>query len=888
VHEVTLNGQSHVFPDGLTILEALRSADIAIPTLCHDVRLAPSGGCRLCVVELEGSARPVAACTTPLGAGMRIATDTPELESYRRTLLELLAAGYPPESIEKYPDKQFHRLLSAYQVAPGPGEPRDGSFLDDSHPYIHADMRLCVYCYRCVRICEELQGQFVWQTWYRGEETRLRPDRGDSLLGSSCVSCGACVDTCPTGALEDQSILLQGGPTDWTRTTCPYCGTGCEMRVGTREGRVTSIRPVLESPTSKGHLCVKGRYGFEWNESPERVVHPMLRETGTWRRVTWEEAIGFAAERMRAIMKEQGPERIGVVASSRATNEENYLAQKFTRVALGTNNVDGCARVCHTPSAAGLKMTLGIGAATNAYNDIERASAFLICGANPTENHPIVGARIKQQVLRGARLIVIDPRRIELAEYADIHLQLRPGTNIPLLNAMACAVLEEGLADEAFLAERVTGHEAFGDFVRAYAPEKVAAACGVEASLIRRAARLYAENRPAMCFHGLGVTEHTQGTEGVICLTNLALLCGNVGRPGGGVNPLRGQNNVQGCAQMGCDPGILTGGVAVKDGKTRFEAVWGAPIPTAPGLNLMEMVDAARDGKLSALWIIGYDLYLTLANEAASRRALENLDLLIVQDMFMTETAREFAHVFLPAASPLEKEGTFMSSERRIQRVRAALPPPGEARSDQVIINMMGHAMGKPEAFAFATAEEVWSEIRAVWPDAFGITYLRLESGGLQWPCPSVDHPGTEILHGESFPMGKTTALRRVDYLPTKETVDEEFPFLLVTGRTLHHFNAGTMTGRTRSYALDPVDCLSVAPADVERLGLIGGERVRVRSRYGSAELPVRVTPSVEPGQLFSTFHNPKTFLNRITSTHRDRFVKAPEYKVTAVRIEKL
>ncbi|MBE7557763.1 molybdopterin-dependent oxidoreductase [bacterium] len=668
---VTLNGQSASYRPGQSILEAARAAGIDIPTLCHDPRIAPFGGCRLCVVEVEGSSRPVAACTTPCSEGMKVTTHTPELEEYRRTLLSLLADGYPPEAIARHPDKAFHKYLAAYGVAPisvecGSLLPPD-VFCDATHPYIHVDMRQCIYCQRCVRICEELQGQFVWKPWYRGDAIRILPDQGTTLLESSCVSCGACVDTCPTGALEDQTLLLRGEPEHWTRTTCPYCGTGCEMNVGTRDGRITTIRPVLDAPVSKGHLCVKGRYAHAWIESEDRITVPLLRAEGDWRKVSWEEAVGFIARRFTEIMKTEGPERIGVVASSRATNEENYLAQKFTRVVLGTNNVDGCARVCHTPTAAGMKMTLGTGAATNSFDDIERAHAFLICGANPTENHPIVGARIKQAVLGrpplpggeggdegGAKLVVIDPREIELARYADVHLQLRPGTNVPLLNALACAIIDEGLADEAFIAERTKDFDAFRKFVADYAPAKVAGITGVDASLIRQAARIYANGKPSMCFHGLGVTEHLQGTEGVMCLVNLALLTGNIGKPGSGVNPLRGQNNVQGCAHMGCDPGILTGGVALKEGRALFESVWGAPVPTESGLNLMEMMDAAAAGKLSALWLIGYDIYFTLANEESTRRALEKIDLVVVQDMFMNETARRFGTVFLPAASPFE------------------------------------------------------------------------------------------------------------------------------------------------------------------------------------------------------------------------------------------
>jgi formate dehydrogenase major subunit len=574
-----------------------------------------------------------------------------------------------------------------------------------------------------------------------------------------------------------------------------------------------------------------------------------------------------------------------VLGSARGTNEENYLAQKFARVVIGTNNVDCCARVCHTPTAAAMKLMLGTGAATNSYNDIEKARTILVCGANATENHPIVGARIKQAALRGVNLIIIDPRRIELTQYAAIHLQTRPGTNIPLLNAIACAIVEEQLFDRQFTTGRVAEWDQFCDFIKQFSPEKVEADCGVKADLIRKAARLYASAKPSMCFHGLGVTEHTQGTEGVMCLVNLALLTGNIGKPGTGINPLRGQNNVQGAAHMGCDPGILTGSVSLNDARSLFEIVWGASIPRKQGLNLLEMMDSAAAGKLKALWAIGYDIALTNANTSATEQALRSLDFVIVQDMFMNETARQFGSVFLPAASSFERDGTFMNAERRIQRVRKAIEPVGQSRSDWEIICAVAKAMGKGESFSYDSAQDIWNEIRTVWPAGRGITYERLDSGGLQWPCPDDGHSGTEVMHTESFPIGKA-ALRRVPYRPSDEIVDEEFPLLLITGRTLYQFNAGTMTMRTANVKLRPVDLLDISSEDAKRLDLNDAECVRIRSRYGDAVLPIRITSTVKPGELFATFHTAEVFLNRVTSPHRDRYVKSPEYKVTAVSIE--
>ena len=748
-------------------------------------------------------------------------------------------------------------------------------------------MSECIVCYRCARICEEVQGQFVWQIINRGHDTRIVPDSGTTLRESSCVSCGACVDTCPSGALEDKSTLERGKPTNWTRTTCSYCGTGCELSVGTHENRIISIKPVLNAAVSNGHLCVKGRYAFDFVDAADRITSPLIRTDDGWRPLAWDEAISTTASRLRQVSKEHGPDSIAVLGSARATNEENYLAQKFARVVIGTNNIDCCARVCHSPTAAAMKLMLGTGAATNSYNDIEKAQTILVCGANAAENHPIVGARIKQAALSGAQLIVIDPRQIEISRYATIHLQSRPGTNILLLNAMACTIVEERLVDYEFAAERVAEQDTFFEFIKEFTPEKAASICGVDAGLIRQAARLYATAKPAICFHGLGVTEHTQGTEGVMCLVNLALLTGNLGKPGTGINPLRGQNNVQGAAHMGCDPEILTGSVSLKEARPQFETVWRAPVPESQGLNLLEMMDAAEAGKLKVLWTIGYDIALTNANFTATERALRSLDFIIVQDMFLNETAHRFGSIFLPASSSFEKDGTFMNAERRVQRVRRCVDPVGESRPDWKIICDIAAAMGEGELFAYHSVEEIWDEIRTVWPVGYGITYRRLEDTGLQWPCPGEDHAGTEVMHAESFPIGKKAALRRISYRPTREKVDEEFPFLLITGRTLYQFNAGTMTMRTPNLKLRPTDFLEVAPVDAERLLLHDGDEVRIRSRYGDASLPIRITSTLRQGELFATFHTAAVFLNHVTGPYRDRYVKSPEYKITSVRIER-
>ncbi len=884
---VVVDGHAHEVPAGHSVLDAVRAAGGQLPTFCHDDRLEPTGACRSCLVSITGHERPVPACATPLSAGMEIVTHTPELEAARHAMLQLLAWRYPAAAVERSPDKPFHRAILAAGLAPDllAGSP-DPSRIDRSHPHIAVDMARCIDCYRCVRICDELQGQFVWHVRDRGLGTRIEPD-GPSLLDSSCVSCGACVDTCPTGALDDAAATRLQPASDWTKTTCPYCGVGCEMSVGTRDGAIVAVTPVLDAPVSKGHLCVKGRYAFEFVSASDRITEPMIREHGAWRRTTWNEARAFLVDRLRALIERHGADSIGVLGSARATNEENFLTQKLARTVIGTNNVDCCARVCHTPSGVALKHMLGAGLGTNAFDDIEAARTLLVFGANPTEDHPVVGARIKQAVRRGARLIVVDPRRIELVDHADCHLAIRPGTNIALLNAMAHVIISEGLCDRAFLDTRVAEVEAFTHFVAAWTAERAAGICGVEADSIRFAARLYASDGPAMSMHGLGLTEHIQGTEGVEALINLALLTGNIGKPGAGINPLRGQNNVQGSAHMGCDPGALPGSLPLEQGRDAFERRWGVALPHTRGLHQLAMMDAAIDGRLKALWAIGYDILLSNPNTTETRRALGALDLVVVQDLFLTETAREFGTVFLPACSSFEKEGTFMNAERRIQRVRAALRPAGESKPDWQILGEVARAMGG-RGFDYATPEDIWNEVREMCDGARGMTYARLDTAGLQWPCPSEDHPGTTILHQDHFAIGPRAALHRAEFTPSPEHTTSEFPFILTTGRSLYQFNAATMTGRTRNQDLRPSDLLDISPSDATTLALQDGDRARVVSRYGSAVLPVRVTTTVARGQLFATFHSKDVFLNFVTSSHRDQIVGSPEYKLTAVKVERV
>ena len=885
---VTINGTDQEVPSGQTVLNALRSIGIGVPSLCYDPRLESIGNCRLCLVEIERQARPVAACMTMLTDRMRIFTHTSQLEELRRTQLRLLARQIPRDFAEGGSSSEFAQLLRAYGLTDefiGTRQLRD---VDDSHPCISVDMSRCVQCLRCVRICSEVAGRFVWRPWYRGDRTEIRPAGGVLLGESNCVSCGACVDTCPTLAIRDKRIctnhMTATGSANEVRTVCPYCGTGCEMYVGRRAGKLTSVRPALDAAVNRGHLCVKGRYGWDFVHASDRITQPMIRIDDDWKVTSWDQAVEFVAQRLSEIIARRGSDAVGMLGSARATNEENYLIQKFARVVIGTNNIDCCARVCHAPTAAGMKTMLGTGAATNSFDDIELAHSFLICGANPTENHPIVGDRIRQAVLRGAELIVIDPRRIDLSDHARVHLQLHPGTNVPLLNAIANVIVEEGLCD-AIAAKHLGALPEFRKFIAAYSPDRVADICGVSPALIREAARIYATCSPAMCFHGLGITEHVQGTHGVMCLVNLALLTANIGRPGAGINPLRGQNNVQGAVHMGCDPELLTGSVALAENRGRFSAIWKSRIPVQPGLNLLQMMDAAKQGRLNALWVVGYDIALTNPNAAETRKALRALELLVVQDLFLNETARDTANVFLPACSAFEKDGTFMNSERRIQRIRKVIDPVGESKSDGQIISLVAQAMGYKKSFHFQMIEDVWNEIRSVWPAGAGITYQRLGERGLQWPCPTEDHPGTNLLHAQIFAGGCQLQLQQIEYSPTAERTSEHFPLLLVTGRALYQFNSGTMTNRSVTAKFQPEDVVELSPIDASRYGIADGQCVCLRSKQGEIKIRSRISNRVNPGELFATFQSPAVYLNLITGPRRDSFVHTPEFKVTAVAL---
>jgi formate dehydrogenase major subunit len=753
------------------------------------------------------------------------------------------------------------------------GTPRAGSPVDASHPYLRVMLDRCIRCRRCVDACAVVQGRFVFDVVGRGADTRIAWD-GGAFAASPCVACGACVAACPTGALTDADREPGEAADRVVRTTCGYCGVGCQLDVAVGSGRVRRIDGA-EAAVNRGHLCVKGRYAHGWTRHADRLTHPLVRRDGRLVEASWDEAIALVAARLGTLRG-----AVAGLSSSRCTNEENYLFQKWLRAAFGTNHVDCCARVCHAPSAAGMRASFGVGAATNGFADIDEADLLLVVGANPTDAHPVVGARIRAAALRGARLVVIDPRRTELAEIADVHLRPKPGANVPVLNALACALVEAGRIDRAFIAARVDDFTAWRPFILGQRPETMGPLAGVPAAGIRRAAALLADARRPMMMHGLGVTEHQQGSESVMLLCNLALLLGAVGRPGTGVNPLRGQNNVQGAADMGCVPDMLPGYQPVTDAEARARcaAVWGRPVPERPGWTLPEMWDHALAGRLRGMFILGEDVVQTDPHAGHTREALSRLEFLAVQELFLSETA-QLAHVVLPAAGPLEKDGTFTNGERRIQRVRRAVHPPGEARPDWRILCNLMTAGGLRQQFRDPGA--VMDEIARVAPIYGGVSYARLEGDGLRWPVPDAAHPGTPILHVDGFPIGRAR-LHRVEYRPSPES---RSPLTLTTGRVLEHYNAGTMTRRTPNRDLAPEDRLEIHPDDAAARGVVDGDPVVIANARGEARARAFVTDRVPPGTAFLSFHFPESGVNALTSDLRDTVTGCPEYKVTAAEV---
>jgi formate dehydrogenase major subunit len=884
---VTVDGRLVDVPPGATVLDAARNAGARVPTLCHDDRLSPSGGCRLCLVRIDGE-DVVAACVTAARDGQVVHTDDPRVATMARQVLDLTVERLPADALAL--PTELAALcadlgVGADRFAPA-GRGLDG---DDSHPYVRLDRDLCIACGRCVRMCDDLQGTFALTLVQRGADTMVAPGAG-TWAESACVACGGCVDTCPTGAISQAGVSIMDRAASAVRTTCGYCGVGCALDVHTRDDKVVEVTPARDGPVNRGHACVKGRFAYGFVRSPERLTTPLIRVGDRLEPASWDEALTVVGDGLRRVIGSYGPDAVAAISSARATNEENYLMQKLMRVVIGTNNVDNCSRICHAPSAAGLTAAFGLAGGTNSADDIERADCFLLAGCNPTEAHPVIGARIMQQVLAGARLIVIDPRRTSLARLADVHLDGRPGSNVAVFNGLARVMIEEGWIDNEFLANRADGQDGLRDLLAEFPLERVAELSGVATGALREAAGIYGAAQAPAIIYGLGVTEHSHGTDGVRALANLAILRGAVGTPrGGGVNPLRGQNNVQGASDMGALPDLLPGYQKVTDPEVRgrFAAAWGADVPAQPGLRIPQMFDAACDGQVKALYVFGENIMQTDPDSGHVRAALNACELVVCQEIFLTETAR-LADVVLPGASFLEKDGTFVNFDRRFQRVRPTLPPPGQARTDFNVLHAVAAALGGD--LGCPTPTQALDECARLTPLFAGIAHERIDREGcVHWPCRSPDQPGEARLYQQGFatPNGRAQLAAR-PWLPPGEQPDHDFPYLLVTGRRLTHYNAGTMTRRTPNLTLQPREMLDLHPDDAARLGLRHGESVEITSRRGAVVAPVRLTDDVTPGQVFLAFHFPEVAANVLTSSAVDEATSCPEYKVTAVRLRRL
>jgi len=894
VPALTIDGQKVEVAEGATILDAALSIGIDIPHLCYDpaLGLAPTSSCRLCLVEVEGAKAPVASCSHPATSGMVVHTDTERLRELRRMVIELLLSDHPYDCLtcEKAGNCELQRYAYELGVRESTynGETVSVQPVQDG-PAIVYDRSKCILCGRCVEVCHDIEVTGAIDFLERGFTTRIGLPPGVPREQSVCTECGNCIDVCPTGALSFAGA--QGKGREWelerTVTICPYCGCGCTIALNTREGELVKITGEPGLGVNRGWLCVKGHFGLDFIGHKDRLRQPLIRRDGKLTPASWDEALDFIAQRLAQIKQESGPDAIGGLSSAKCTNEENYIMQKFMRAVIGTNNVDHCARLCHASTVAGLARAFGSGAMTNSIEDFDVADAIFVIGSNTTECHPIIGAAIKRAAVhRGIPLIVADPRAIELTEYATIHLRQRHGTDVALINAMMHVILKEGLQDTEFIEQRTEDFEELQAAVEPYTPELAQKITGVPADDIIRAARLYAQAPAASIVYSMGITQHTTGTDNVLSLANLAMLTGNVGKPGAGVNPLRGQNNVQGACDLGALPNVFSGYQKVDDEQVRakFEQAWGTSLPSKPGLTVVEMMQAAAEGALRAIYIMGENPMLSDPDVNHVEEALKKLELLIVQDIFLTETA-QLADVVLPATAFAEKDGTFTNTERRVQRVRKAFDPPGESRLDWEILcelaGRMGYEMSYPDVAA------IQDEVASLTPIYGGITYDRLEKGALQWPCPDRDHPGTPYLHKDRFSRG-LGKFHPVEFIPAKELPDEEYPFVLSTGRILQHFHTGSMSRRSEVLdSLVSVGTIEIHPEDAERLEIEDGGLVRVSSRRGRIEVPARVTERVAPGEVFLAFHFRESPANRLTIAALDPVAKIPEFKVCAVSVEK-
>ncbi|HHZ7728258.1 TPA: formate dehydrogenase subunit alpha [Enterococcus faecalis] len=891
---LSIDNQEVTVPKGTTILEAAKTLGVEIPTLCHLKELAPDGSCRMCVVEVEGGRRGglTTPCTAHCQEDMVVSTHSEKVVDSRRFILDLLLSNHKLEcfSCGKNGDCQLQQYALDYGIDATSfteGKRMPCHQEDTSNPFFSYDPEKCIMCRRCARVCQLRQGRDVLSIANRGFETKMMLSYGQAFDQSICESCGNCVSSCPTGALTAKDTKeYRKWETQKIPTTCPHCGTGCQMNLLVKNNRLVGVEP-LDGPANKNLLCVKGKFAsYKFVGSGDRLTEPLIKRNGIFEPASWEEALTLVSLKFNEIKAENGPDALAGFSCSRATNEDNYVFQKMVRAAFGTNNVDNCARVCHSASVHGLAQTLGSGAMTNPIADItEDVDMILLVGSNPEEAHPVIGAQIRQAIQRGTQVVVVDPRKINLVKDSALHLQVQAGTNVAFANGMMHVILKEGLADRHFIEERTEGFLDLEKMVADYTPEKVAEICHIHPEDLIQAARMYAKAEKAPIIYCLGVTEHSTGTEGVMSMSNLAMLVGKVGKPGCGVNPLRGQNNVQGACDMGCMPYDFPGYQKVNNPEVidKFEKAWHVPLNRNTGLTSTKVLPAATAGNVKGLYIFGEDPIVTDPDTGHVRQALESLDFLVVQELFMTETAA-YADVVLPGISYAEKDGTFTNTERRVQRVRKAVEPRGQAREDYEIFCEVMTRMGYP--CAYESAKEIMEEISAVTPSFGGINYERLEKESLQWPCRSLTDPGTPIMHVGSFARGKGL-FKAIPYKQAQELPDEEYPYLMSTGRMLYHYNTRAMTGRTEGInQIANHSYIEINAVDAQALGIQEGDKVEVHSRRGKIETYAAVGNRVFPQEVFMTFHFPDGNVNEITNAVFDDIATIPEYKVCAVAIK--
>ena len=894
-----IDGVSITVPAGTSVMRASTEAGINVPKLCATDSLEAFGSCRVCLVEIEGRKGYPASCTTPVENGMKVRTQTPKLADIRRGMMELYISDHPLDCLTCPTNgncelQDVAGLVGLREVRYGyQGKNHLDLKKDESNPYFTYDASKCIVCNRCVRACEETQGTFALTIDGRGFDSRVAAGQNDSFMESDCVSCGACVQACPTATLTEKSVIMMGQAEHSKITTCAYCGVGCAFKAEMKGNEVVRMVPWKDGQANHGHSCVKGRFAWGYATHKDRMLKPMIRKkiTDPWQEVSWEEAIGYAASEFRRIQDKHGRDSIGGITSSRCTNEEVYLVQKLVRAAFGNNNVDTCARVCHSPTGYGLKQTLGESAGTQTFDSVMHADVIMVIGANPAVAHPVFASQMKRRLRQGAKLIVVDPRTTEMVKsphvQADYHLKLKPGTNVAIISALAHVVVTEGLCSEAYIAERCDA-QSFKDWKEFVSrpensPEALAEVTGVPAETVRSAARLYANGGNAAIYYGLGVTEHAQGSTMVMGIANLAMATGNVGREGVGVNPLRGQNNVQGSCDMGSFPHELPGYRHISDSIARaeFEARWGVTLNPEPGLRIPNMFDAALDGSFMGLYCQGEDIVQSDPNTQHVASALSAMECIVVQDLFLNETAK-YAHVFLPGSSFLEKDGTFTNAERRISRVSKVMPAKA-GYSDWEVTQLLANALGY--AMKYSHPSEIMDEIASLTPTFHGVTFKKIEQlGSVQWPCNDAAPEGTPIMHIDTFVRGKGKFFI-TQYVPTTEKITRKFPLILTTGRILSQYNVGAQTRRTENVQWHSEDRLEIHPHDAEERGIHQDAWVGIESRSGQTVLRATITENVQPGVVYTTFHFPESGANVITTDNSDWATNCPEYKVTAVQV---